>query len=172
MDFGLAWRPRTVAAFSPAVEPKAASASFRKGLLLSAAPWMESAPSPSASPKSISGFPPARRLRHAAEFKRMYASGRRLSADGFTAVVQANAAGAPRLGLSIAARMLRLPVHRNRIRRLIRESFRHHQERLPAVDIIVGLRSAPRDADNAQLRKSLEKLWQKINTTCERLSAS
>ena len=122
--------------------------------------------------KSSRGLPPARRLRQAAQFKRLYAQGRRLAADGFTAVVQDNDTGAARLGLSVAARILRLAVQRNRVRRIIRESFRHHQQQLPPVDIVVGLRSAPRDADNAQLRRSLEKLWQKIYATCARSSAS
>jgi ribonuclease P protein component len=112
------------------------------------------------------------RLRQAAQFKRLYAQGRRLAADGFTAVIQPNEVGIARLGLSIAARTLKLAVHRNRIRRIIRESFRQHQQQLPGLDIIVGLRSSPRDVDNAQLRRSLEKLWQKIHVACERSSAS
>ena len=127
---------------------------------------------PAGATKPSRALPAARRLRHAAEFKRLYAQGRRLAADGFTAVIQPNDTGAARLGLSIAARILKLAVHRNRFRRIIRESFRHHQQRLPAVDIVVGLRIALRDADNAQLRRSLEKLWQKINASCERSSAS
>jgi ribonuclease P protein component len=118
------------------------------------------------------GLPRTQRLRHAAEFKRLYAQGRRLAADAFTAVVQPNGVGMPRLGLSVAARILRLAVQRNRIRRIIRESFRQHQQSLPALDIVVGLRSSPRDVDNAQLRRSLEKLWQKIHASCERSSAS
>jgi len=121
---------------------------------------------------SRSGFSRAQRLRHAAQFERLYAQGRRLAADAFTAVVQPNDAGQPRLGLSVPARILRLAVQRNRVRRIIRESFRQHQHDLAALDIIVGLRSAPRDADNAQLRRSLEKLWQKIHASCERSSTS
>jgi ribonuclease P protein component len=118
------------------------------------------------------GLPRTQRLRRAAEFKRLYAQGRRLAADGFTAVIQPNEAGMARLGLSIAARVLKLAVQRNRIRRIIRESFRQHQQHLPALDIVVGLRSSPQDVDNAQLRRSLDKLWQKIHAACERSSAS
>lgn len=118
------------------------------------------------------GLPPERRVRRAAEFKRLYAQGQRLSAAGFTAVVLANARGAPRLGLSIAARVLRRAVERNRMRRLIRESFRLHQHALPALDIVIGLRATPGGADNAQLRRSLEKLWRKISDLCASSSAS
>ncbi|HLK70739.1 MAG TPA: ribonuclease P protein component [Steroidobacteraceae bacterium] len=128
-------------------------------------------PSPGA-PISSLGLPPERRLRRAADFKRLYAQGRRLNAEGFTAVIQPNSAGNARLGLSVAARLVRRAVQRNRVRRLIRESFRQHQQHLPAMDIVVGLRSSPRDVDNAQLRRSLEKLWQKITTACDPSSVS
>ena len=117
------------------------------------------------------GLPPERRVRQAADFKRLYAKGQRLSAAGFTAVVLANARGAPRLGLSIAARVLRRAVERNRMRRLIRESFRHHQHALPALDIVIGLRASHERTDSVQLRRSLEKLWQKISATCASSSA-
>ena len=112
------------------------------------------------------GLPPERRLRLSADFKRLYATGRRLGNESFTAVVHPNAAGAPRLGMSVAARMLRRAVERNRVRRLVRESFRIHQLRLPAVDIIVGIRSSVREASSLQLRDSLERLWRKISATC------
>jgi len=111
-------------------------------------------------------------VRHSAEFKRLYATGQRLGNACFTAVVLANGTGAPRLGLSVAARMLKRAVERNRVRRLIRESFRVHQHRLPAVDIVVGVRSPVREANNPLLRESLERLWQKISIACERCSKS
>ncbi len=120
---------------------------------------------------SAQAFPPQRRLRRAADFRRLYAQGRRLAADGFTAVVLPNGL-APRLGLSVAARILRRAVERNRMRRLIRESFRHHQHDLPPLDIVVGLRGSPGNAGNAQLRRSLERLWQKISSACASSSAS
>ena len=112
------------------------------------------------------GLPRQRRLRRSVEFKRLYAQGRRLSQERFTAVVHANELGAARLGLSVAARILRRAVQRNRVRRLIRESFRHHQRSLPAVDIVVGLRAPFGELDSSQMRRSLEKLWRKISQPC------
>lgn len=115
---------------------------------------------------------PERRLRRAADFRQLYASGRRLGAEPFTAVVRPNQQGAARLGLSIAARNVRRAVHRNRVRRLIRESFRQCCGQLPALDIVVGVRSGVQAVSNARLRASLDGLWQKIASTCERSSAS
>lgn len=67
-----------------------------------------------------------------------------------------------RLGLAIATRVFRTAVARNRVKRIIRESFRLHQSTLPAVDITVSARDAARSASAAQLRASLAKCWKQI----------
>jgi len=110
-------------------------------------------------------------MRRPAEFKRVYAGGRRLGSEYFTVNLQGNGATAAQLGMSIAARILRRAVDRNRVRRLIRESFRVHQQRLPALDIVIGVRAGVQSVDNARLRAGLEKLWQKISSTCVPSSA-
>ena len=83
-------------------------------------------------------FPPERRVRRKVEFEAAYKRGRRFHDSLFTMTVRANEVGGPRLGLAIAARTIGNAVARNRLRRMIRESFRHAQHRLPAADIIVG----------------------------------
>lgn len=96
----------------------------------------------------------------------MYRDARR-SADGSFAVLTRNSGGAvARLGLSIAARTVGNAVRRNRIKRLIRESFRQHQHELPAYDIVVNARSGARDADNAAIIRSLEKHWRAVIKQC------
>ena len=110
-------------------------------------------------------FPHARRLRTAADFKRVYAGGRRLGNEFFTINAQPNELERARLGMSVAVRMMGSAVRRNRLRRLIRESFRLHQASVPALDIVVGVRAAAREAAPAQLRASLEQLWQRLPTT-------
>jgi ribonuclease P protein component len=111
-------------------------------------------------------------MRRPAEFKRAYAAGKRLGNEFFTVNAQPNGLTCARLGMSIAARILRRAVDRNRLRRLIRESFRAHQLRLPALDIVIGVRAGVKAVDNARLRSALEKLWQKISATCVSSSAS
>ena len=75
---------------------------------------------------------------------------------------------APRLGMSIAARVVRRAVERNRLRRVIRESFRAHQCELPALDLVIGVRPSAVSAESARLRAALEQLWQKVASTCAR----
>jgi len=111
-------------------------------------------------------LPPERRMRRPAEFKRVYAAGKRLGNEYFTVNTQANGLAGARLGMSIAARIVRRAVDRNRVRRLIRESFRVNQPGLPALDIVIGTRVGVLSADNARLRAALEKLWHKIASTC------
>jgi ribonuclease P protein component len=110
---------------------------------------------------------PARlRLRHKRDFDAAYARGRRLSDGFFTVIATSNESGAPRLGLSVAVRTAGGGVARNRIRRIIRESFRLHQHEIPAVDLVVSMRSAARGAARAELRASLAALWKRVGEQC------
>jgi ribonuclease P protein component len=72
----------------------------------------------------------------------------------------------PRIGLSTAARIVGNAVRRNRIKRLVRESFRQHQHELPNVDIVVNARGGAREADNESIRRSLQRHWEAIGRKC------
>jgi ribonuclease P protein component len=116
---------------------------------------------------------PARlRLRRKKDFDAAYARGRRLGDGYFGMTATANTAGVPRLGLAVAVRVAGGAVERNRIRRVIKESFRMHQEQLPAVDLVVSARPKARDAAGALLRESLEGLWKKVAEQCATSSHS
>jgi ribonuclease P protein component len=111
-------------------------------------------------------FKPAQRLRQKYEFDRVYRDARR-SADACFAIFARNTGAAvPRLGLAIAARIVGNAVRRNRIKRLVRESFRQHQHELPAVDLVVNARAGARDADNAAIVRSLEGHWRRVIKQC------
>lgn len=70
-----------------------------------------------------------------------------------------NDVGHARLGMAVSAKLIRSSVRRNRIRRVIRETFRMHQHELPAVDLFVVVRAAAAQSGNADLVRHLLQLW-------------
>lgn len=67
-----------------------------------------------------------------------------------------------RLGLAISKKNAKRAVDRNRIKRLIRESFRQNLHMLPAVDLVVMAKPVTKSADNQQIFQSLEQHWDKL----------
>ena len=112
------------------------------------------------------------RLRSKLEFDAIYARGRRIDDRFFGLRVMPNERGRPRVGLAVAVKTMGSGVARNRIRRLIRESFRLAQLELPAVDIVVAAKFPTREASATSLRASLATLWQRVASTCATSSKS
>lgn len=117
-------------------------------------------------PRERLTFAAHKRLRHKSEFDAARARGRRFGNGFFAVTVISNDKTAPRLGSAVALRVARTAVERNRIRRIIRESFRVHQHSLPPVDIVVSARSRACGAASAQLRTSLAALWRQVSERC------
>lgn len=108
-------------------------------------------------------FPKALRLLTAKDFKQVFSkSDYRASHRNFLILATPNQLSQPRLGLVIAKKHIRLAVERNRIKRLIRESFRHQQHQLSGIDAIVLARKGLDQLDNKAISKTLDKLWLKI----------
>ena len=83
-------------------------------------------------------------------------------------ITRANETGRARLGLSVGVKAAGNSVGRNRIKRLVRESFRQRQHELPAVDVVVNARSAAVKSTNGQIRASLVAHWDRIVRRCAR----
>jgi len=64
--------------------------------------------------------------------------------------------------MAVSTRAAGNSVRRNRLRRLIRESFRMHRQELPAVDVLVTARPAAAQATNRAVFESLAGLWQRV----------
>lgn len=88
----------------------------------------------------------------------------------FTIICTENALSYARLGLAIAKRYIPSAVVRNRVRRIIREGFRHNQSHLGAVDIVVITQKPLDDLDNACLHKELNRQWQLLRQSLHKRS--
>jgi ribonuclease P protein component len=73
-----------------------------------------------------------------------------------------NDAGQARLGMAVGLRAARSAACRNRLRRLVRESFRLHRQELPPVDVLVTARATAAMATNREVFESLARIWQAI----------
>ena len=63
----------------------------------------------------------------------------------------------------MARKHVRRAIDRNRIKRLVRESFRHRQHEIPDLDVIVLARPGIGTLDNQQLYQQLDRLWGKLS---------
>ena len=104
-------------------------------------------------------FPAALRVRAKRDFESAYRTGRRLGDSFFSITLAPNTVNLPRLGLSVGTKAIGNAIARNRVRRLIRESFRLARPGLVPNDYVVGAKSAARKASASTLRASLDTLW-------------
>ena len=111
-------------------------------------------------------FPPQLRLKKPAEYKKVFAKPIKSSDTYFILLAIKNDFHHPRLGLAIAKKNIRKAVHRNVIKRVVRENFRIQQQSLGNIDIVVLARREAVDAPLELLRKSLEKHWLRLVSRC------
>lgn len=111
----------------------------------------------------VTSFPRTVRLTRGSEFRQVFEHGKRLHTTSFNLRAMSNHLGSARLGMAIAKKTLRRAHERNRIRRLVRESFRTHHVTLPAVDIVIMCRQDVLTLSNADLFQQLEGLWLRLH---------
>ncbi|HEX5666054.1 MAG TPA: ribonuclease P protein component [Hyphomicrobium sp.] len=112
------------------------------------------------------GLPRSHRLRSAREIRVVLKQGQRVSDSLLTIHARPNGLPQPRLALAVSRKVSPKAVVRNRLKRLIRESFRHGQGGLAGLDVVVVPRPTAVGVDPTQLRNSLESLWPAIRKRC------
>ncbi|WP_456377944.1 ribonuclease P protein component [Thiolapillus sp.] len=118
----------------------------------------------SQKPISKLGFPRHLRLLSAEDYKKVFAQSVRSTDQYFTVLARHDEhQEQARLGLAVAKKHVRRAVDRNRIKRLLRESFRHHQQQLKGLDLVVLVKPGIHKADNAALFRALEKHWKRLS---------
>ena len=108
-------------------------------------------------------FPRACRLTRARDFRRVFAKPIRSTGHGLQVLARGNGRGGARLGMAIPRRRVRRAVCRNRIKRVIRESFRVHRAELAGLDLVVLARSGLDRVSNAELRRLLADHWRRLS---------
>ncbi|KQY49289.1 ribonuclease P protein component [Lysobacter sp. Root494] len=99
-----------------------------------------------------SRFPRTARVRARADFDRIFEHGRRQATPRLA--VHWHASDVPaRLGLAVSRKVDPNAVGRNRIKRALREVFRHHRLQLATGDYVVVARPSARDATREQLER-------------------
>ncbi len=102
------------------------------------------------------------RLLKPAQFKRAFATGKRVRSSIFTITAKLNELEHPRLGLAISRKAAARAVDRNRIKRIVRESFRTNASTMAAFDIVVQATSKTRTQPNTVLSRKLDDLWREL----------
>lgn len=104
------------------------------------------------------------RLPDEAAYGRVFGGASRSRDRLFTVLSRKNDSDTARLGLAISRKHCRLATGRNRLKRVIRESFRQHLATLAGLDVVVLAQSGAADADNRALFDSLAKHWHKTRS--------
>lgn len=65
----------------------------------------------------------------------------------------------PRIGIIVGKKKIQKANRRNRIKRIVRESFRYNQSHLNGLDCVVIAKTAANSLTNSDVRVNLDKLW-------------
>lgn len=107
-------------------------------------------------------YPHYQRLITKAEFKSVFDEAQKISQKHLLVLYKPNQNKHSRLGLIVSKRFANKAVSRNRIKRVIRESFRHIHEELTHMDIIIISRQQCDKLSKGKLREGIDKLWEKL----------
>jgi ribonuclease P protein component len=96
-----------------------------------------------------------------ASYGRVFKKAGRSKDKQFTVLYRSNKMQRARLGLAVAKKNCKLATDRNRIKRVVRESFRKHQTELAGMDVVVLNQPGTHKADNKALFESLAGHWRR-----------
>ena len=114
--------------------------------------------------KRSATFPANMRILTSGDFGRVFKNNTRSKDACFTVLAHRTSGAGPRLGMAIARKSAGNAVQRNRMKRLVRETFRLHQHELPSADFVVLARPGVALKTNANLSHSLENHWRRLAT--------
>jgi len=141
------WLPRTAALFCRVVVPKAVSV------------W----PFDFSAQVVSQDFSREKRLLTPRHFKAVFDSPTgKVPGKNLLILARENGLDHPRLGLVIGKKSVKLAVQRNRLKRLMRDSFRLNQHLLAGLDIVIVARKGLGEIENPELHQHFGKLWKRL----------
>lgn len=108
------------------------------------------------------------RLLSAQDYQRVFKQPFKSSSRAVTVLARPSGLAWPRLGLAVSRKHVRRSTQRNRLKRLVRESFRRHQELLNGLDVVVIGRAGLADRTSGSVLQCLESHWHRISELCPR----
>lgn len=69
--------------------------------------------------------------------------------------------------MAVPKRVMKRSTDRSRIKRLIRESFRHNRSRMPSVDIVVSVKALPRNLYEPDLILRIDNIWEDMLSSAD-----
>lgn len=116
-----------------------------------------------AAQDSLFKFTRTYRLVSKQDFQSVFANPKKVTRKNLLILFTPNQLPHARLGIIIGKHLVKHATDRNRLRRVIRESFRHHKEALDGFDIIVLVRSMPNvKLAKTELRETIDHLWRDL----------
>lgn len=105
-------------------------------------------------------FKKHQRLLKKIDYDYVFEQAKKVITAEFVLLYRKNNLGHARLGLALSKKMIAKAHDRNRLKRILRESFRH--KHLPAVDMIFLARSGVAKQSNADINTNLSKAWERL----------
>jgi len=105
-------------------------------------------------------FKKSHRLLKKTDFDFVFQNPKKITNPDFVVLYRENNCGNARLGLAISKKAIAKAHDRNRIKRVIRESFRKAD--LPAVDLVFLSKKNISTANTSKIASNLGKLWDRL----------
>ena len=102
------------------------------------------------------------KLSESEDFQRVFKQNKSLRDRYWLILYRPNDLEVARLGTAVAKKNVNKAVQRNRIKRIIRETFRENREELAGVDIVVLVRRGICEKSNRELNAAITKQWQML----------
>ena len=102
------------------------------------------------------------KIRNAQQYQAVFSARKNLHSSYYTLYFQKNTLEHPRLGIIASKKNIRLAVERNRIRRIVRETFRQSKIAPNGIDIVIVVKREAKGVNRKELRECLEQLVMRL----------